>query len=111
MKKILLIVNRYGKEIVGGAELHARLLAEHLQANGNTVEVITSCAIDYITWKNHYKAGEEIIDNILVHRFKVDKPRNFRKYSDIEAKALYNPSNLEYGEMWEKEQGPYSSDL
>lgn len=31
MNKVAIVVQRYGKKINGGAEVHARLLAEHLK--------------------------------------------------------------------------------
>lgn len=72
MDKIAIIVQRYSLDVNGGAELHARMLAEHLKGNYE-VEVLTSCAKDYITWENYYPEGVENINGILVHRFKVEE--------------------------------------
>ena len=68
MDKIAIVVQRYGKEVNGGAELHARLLAEHLKERYD-VEILTSCTLDYHEWDNHYPAGEEVIDGVRVLRF------------------------------------------
>ena len=49
--KIAIVVQRYGADINGGAELHARYVAEHLARHAE-VEVLTTCAQDYVTWAN-----------------------------------------------------------
>jgi len=48
--KIALVVQRYGTDILGGSEYHARLIAERL-AQRHQVEVLTTCARDYISWE------------------------------------------------------------
>jgi glycosyltransferase involved in cell wall biosynthesis len=67
-KKIAIVVQRYGLEVNGGAELHARMVAEKLAAMYD-VTVLTSRALDYITWKPHYPAGETTVNGIRVIRF------------------------------------------
>ena len=74
-KKILFVVQRYGLEVNGGAELHCRQLAERLKDDYD-VSVLTTCAIDYVTWKNEYKEGIEHINGVKVIRKKVDFERN-----------------------------------
>ena len=46
--KLAVVVQRYGADISGGAELHARYIAERLARHAD-VEVLTTCASDYIT--------------------------------------------------------------
>ena len=43
-----------------GAELHARYVAEHLARHAE-VEVLTTCAQDYVTWANELPPGVETI--------------------------------------------------
>ncbi|WP_298653199.1 glycosyltransferase family 4 protein [uncultured Proteiniphilum sp.] len=68
MDKIAIVVQRYGKEVSGGAEEHARMLAERLKARYG-VDVLTSRALNFPVWDNYYPAGEEVLDGIRVLRF------------------------------------------
>ncbi|HBH93471.1 MAG TPA: hexosyltransferase, partial [Bacteroides sp.] len=74
-RKIALVVQRYGLEVNGGAEMLARTMAEHLKDRYD-IEVLTSKAVDYVTWKDEYTADEEVINGIKVRRFGVTQPRN-----------------------------------
>ena len=56
--KLAVVVQRYGQAINGGAELHARYIAEHLARHAE-VEVLTTCATDYVTWRNELPPGVE----------------------------------------------------
>ena len=82
--KIAVVVQRYGPGVNGGAELHARYIAEHLARHGQ-VEVLTTCATDYVTWRNDLPPGTEQVNGVTVRRFKVKHERDplvFGKRSD-----------------------------
>jgi glycosyltransferase involved in cell wall biosynthesis len=82
--KIAVVVQRYGQAVNGGAELHARYVAQRLARHGQ-VEVLTTCATDYVTWRNELAAGVEQVNGVPVRRFKVQHERNpltFAKRSD-----------------------------
>jgi glycosyltransferase involved in cell wall biosynthesis len=66
--KVAFVVQRYGTEVVGGAELMCRDYAESL-ADRYDVEVLTSCALDYTTWSHHYPAGVSELHGVAVRRF------------------------------------------
>lgn len=109
-KKIGIIVQRYGIEINGGAEYHARLIAEKMSQYFD-VEVFTSTARDYITWKHYYPNKYERINNIPVHRFPVQKPRNPKIFGQIQNLIFDDEHNFDDELQWMEEQGPYFPDL
>ena len=71
--KIAFVLHRYGADIVGGSEYHCRRIAEQLAAR-HTVEVLTTTASDYVTWKDGYAEGVETINGVTVRRFRVKHP-------------------------------------
>lgn len=77
--KLAVVVQRYGTEINGGAELLARSLAERLTRFAD-VQVLTTCAKDYITWRNELPAGTDTVNGVTVHRFPVSRPRDPREF-------------------------------
>ena len=78
--KLAVVVQRYGANINGGAELHARYIAEHLARHAD-VEVVTTCAVDYVTWRNELPRGSEVVHGLTVHRFPVDRERNVKLFA------------------------------
>lgn len=109
-KRIAFVVQRYGLNVNGGAEFHCRLIAEHMSKYFD-VDVLTTCAIDYMTWKNEYIAGVEELNGLKIRRFPVDFPRDvskFNKFSEI----IFGRKHTEADEIeWMKMQGPYSTAL
>ena len=73
--KLAVVVQRYGADISGGAELHARYVAEHLSRHVE-VEVLTTCAADYISWRNALTPGTDVVNGVTVHRFPVRRERD-----------------------------------
>jgi glycosyltransferase involved in cell wall biosynthesis len=71
------VVQRYGVDIVGGSESLCRAVAE-MQVAWRPVEVLTTCAQDYMTWRNHYPAGVSVLNGVTVRRFPVDFERDHR---------------------------------
>jgi glycosyltransferase involved in cell wall biosynthesis len=108
--KIVFVVQRYGLEVNGGAEFHCRLVAEHMSKYFD-VEVLTTCAIDYMTWKNEYPPGIENLNGVCVRRFPVDYERDIPKFSKFSEKIFGNIHTYEDEIEWMKLQGPYSTKL
>jgi glycosyltransferase involved in cell wall biosynthesis len=108
--RIAFIVQRYGTEILGGAEYACRLTAERLAAR-HEVEVLTTCARDYVTWRNEYPEGADRIRGVTVRRFANAQMRDidaFNRYSDW----IFNNPHDSADEMeWLKQQGPWCPGL
>lgn len=111
MKKICFVVQRYGLEVNGGAELQCRLFAEHLSGPGYEVHVATTRAVDYMTWRNEYEKGETRVNGVIVHRFSVERERIRARFDSINRKFLSGRLAAGEEEEWFDEQGPYSPEL
>jgi len=72
-RRIGVVSPRFGATILGGAELHARWLAERLAAAGHQVEVFTTCVAESTRGENELPAGTERHGPCLVHRYPVDR--------------------------------------
>lgn len=110
MRKIAFVVQRYGLEVNGGAELECRQLAEHMNEKYE-VEILTTKAVDYVTWKDEYTQNRETVNGVLVRRFSVKEPRNNKEFNRLSEKVLQGKSTKEEEELWMKKQGPYSVEL
>lgn len=108
--KLAIVVQRYAADINGGAELHARYIAERL-ARHATVEVLTTCARDYITWKNELPPGEETVNRIRVRRFPVSTPRDPGRFGAL-SRVVFDDTHSVADELrWLDSEGPTSPGL
>ncbi|MGH9023049.1 MAG: glycosyltransferase family 4 protein [Acidimicrobiia bacterium] len=111
--RIAYVVPRYGLEVVGGAELGARMLAERLVANlGWQVEVLTTCAQDASTWADEYPPGEELVNGVLVRRFSSQAGRD-PGFEEFSQRLLRHPEGVSSAdqERWVELQGPVCPEL
>ena len=106
--KIAFVVQRYGLEVNGGAELLCRWVAEHLTPYGD-IHVLTTCARDYTTWENVYAAGETTLNGVHIHRFPVDNPRNDRLFQRFSRKIFSERHSYVDELEWMRQQGPLST--
>ncbi len=106
--EICFVVQRYGLEVNGGAELHCRQIAEHM-AKEYDLTVLTTKAVDYMTWEDKYDAGEECLNGVKVLRFSVKHPRDNARFNQLNARLMGRRKINE--EEWVKEQGPFVPEL
>ena len=67
-RKIGLIVQRYGRQVNGGAEVLARMVAEKLALKYD-VTVLTSRALDYHFWEPELPEGQSEENGVKIMRF------------------------------------------
>ena len=108
MKKyrICLVVQRYGLEVNGGAELLTREYAERLKDMYET-EVVTTKALDYMSWADWYTTDTEVINGVKVHRFSVLEERVMDRFHEINAKFVHHCMEEGDEQIWVDRQGPY----
>ena len=108
--KLAVVVQRYGADINGGAELHARYIAERLSRHGE-VQVFTTCARDYVTWANELPPGEERVNGVRVRRFRVRHPRVPRDFAARSERVFERIHSVHDELAWLSAEGPTSPAL
>jgi glycosyltransferase involved in cell wall biosynthesis len=107
---VAFVVQRYGADITGGSETLAREVAERL-APQMRITVLTTCARDYVTWRNELPAGEERVNGVDVLRFPVEEERDLEAFNRL-SEPLYARPHSEVDELaWLRRQGPYAPRL
>jgi len=104
------VIHRFGADIAGGSEGHCRLIAEHLAAN-HQVTIVTTCAQDHITWRNHYPPGESRVGPLRVLRFPVARERHLHRFIDLSDLVFADRATPEEQEQWFRENGPEAPEL
>ncbi|HSK11087.1 MAG TPA: glycosyltransferase family 4 protein [Vicinamibacterales bacterium] len=104
--KLAFVVQRYGTEILGGSEYHCRLIAERM-AQRHQVEVLTTCARDYITWANEYPAGADRVRGVTVRRFPNARTRDIDSFNRFSDWIFGNPHSVGDEMEWLQQQGPW----
>jgi glycosyltransferase involved in cell wall biosynthesis len=108
--KLAVVVQRYGLAINGGAELHARYVAERLVRHAS-VEVLTTCARDYVTWRNELPEGVEQVNGVRVRRFRVARERDTNEFARASERVFTQPHAFGDELAWLEAEGPTSPAL
>ena len=108
--KLAVVVQRYGQAVNGGAELHARYIAEHLARHAE-VEVLTTCATDYVTWRNALAPGVEAVNGVPVRRFRVKHERDPHLFARRSDRVFEHRHSLGDELDWVDAEGPNSPAL
>jgi glycosyltransferase involved in cell wall biosynthesis len=100
------VVQRYGATIAGGSEAHCRHLAERL-AGRHDITVLTTCATDYVTWRNALPPGPSVERGVRVIRFPVSRPRDLKAFADISDEVFDGlGATPDREEAWFEANGP-----
>ncbi len=109
--KLLMVVQRYGLEVAGGAERATRDYAEGLVARGHEVDVVTTCALSYVDWADYYSAGRSELNGVGVHRLPVDRPRDNQVFGPMSGRMGWSSPGRHHAadlqREWMRMQGPY----
>ena len=108
--RLAIVVQRYGADINGGAELHARYVAERLSPRID-VRVLTTCARDYLTWRNEFPPGPDEVNGVPVERFRVSQERSLHDFGARSQRVFGRMHSLQEELDWLKSEGPVSPGL
>ena len=108
--RLCFVIQRYGLEVAGGSELHCRWLAGRLAAR-HEVRVVTTTALDYLEWANHYPPGTATVDGIPVTRHRVERQRSNRRFATLSARVFHDDHSRAEEIEWVKENGPFAPGL
>ena len=108
--KLAIVIHRYGDGVAGGSEAHARGLATALRKT-HEVEILTTCARDYLSWRNEFDPGETTVDGLRVTRFPVRKTRDLGRFAAVSDHVFNEPHERADEERWILENGPWCPDL
>ncbi|MEI6613321.1 MAG: glycosyltransferase family 4 protein [Chrysiogenales bacterium] len=111
MISIGIVVQRYGSDVIGGAESLARNVAERLLRQGFSITVFTTCARDYLSWRNEYPAGETILQGVRIKRFPVSRERDIVDFNRFSTEFFAAAAAERDEKKWFVEQGPFCPGL
>jgi len=106
MRHLAIVVQRYGEDVTGGSESLARAVAERLGGD-DRVTVLTTCARDYVTWRNELPPGRSELNGVEVLRFASEEERDLDAFNAF-AEPLYGrQTTADEEQEFLRRQGPY----
>jgi glycosyltransferase involved in cell wall biosynthesis len=103
---VAFVVQRYGPDVTGGSEALTRAVAERL-TDSHRITVFTTCARDYVTWRNELREGREERDGVIVRRFPVEEERDLDAFNAFSDTLYDRPHTAEDEAEWLRRQGPF----
>lgn len=104
--RVAFVIQRYGPEVAGGSESLARGVARRLSEHYD-ISVLTTCARDYVTWRNELPAGRDRDGPVEVRRFPVTEERDLAGFNAFSEELYARPHTLEDELEWLRRQGPH----
>jgi glycosyltransferase involved in cell wall biosynthesis len=110
--RVAFVVQQCGYSVNGGAEQHCLAIARQMSRAWD-VDVLTTCAADYLTWANTYPPGVEHLERVTIRRFPVARQRHIRSFNLLSRLVRANLGRLSLGdeEAWMRAQGPFTPAL
>jgi len=103
--RVGIVVQRYGPGVTGGAEAHAAQIVARLRRHWD-IRVLTSCAMDHLTWANALPPGESEVDGVPVLRFANPRPRAMLELNVLSRRLFGRSLDRAEEEAWMALQGP-----